>query len=74
MSEPVKRLALREQNDRQSAALSRARVGLERLGNSAGWSQRQRRHVMNHTLRMMERLMRGEPEDVIDYPDADGNE
>lgn len=74
MSETAKRLTLREQNDRLSMALSRARAGLQALGNSQGWAHCQRQSIMNGTLRMMERIMRGEPEGNIDYPDANGYE
>lgn len=55
-------------------ALSRARAGLQALGNSQGWAHCQRQSIMNGTLRMMERIMRGEPEGNIDYPDANGYE
>lgn len=63
-----------ERIDRLEMALSRAKAGLEALGGSQGWSQRQRRGVKDQTMRMIERILRGEPEGMIDYPDADGYE
>lgn len=74
MDATVKRITERERNDRLNIALMRAKSGLEALANSQGWSQRQRQRVMNQTMRMIERILRGEQEGTIDYPEADGYE
>lgn len=68
------RITPRERADRLTTALSRAKSGLDALSNSQGWSQRQRQRVKDQTMRAIERILRGEDEGIIDYPEADGYE